>query len=197
MFRHSSSPDCSFSGRAAGVRCPGSLGADGAGVGARQRHHGVRSCEVASRAVGVAGGRLGRGVSCVHESCLWSSTRAPPTACPPGGRPGPAAVVLWPRRVRVWVPVTDPITRALASSLCALWGLQEVVGVAGASCLHESFPWLGTRPPPTAYPRGRRSGLAALCFRARVVRVWGPVTDPTACALASWRCAPWGWQEGV
>ena len=32
---------------------------------------------------------------------------------------------------------------------------------------------------------------------ARSVRAWGPSTGPTACALAGWRCSPWGWRKGV
>ena len=33
--------------------------------------------------------------------------------------------------------------------------------------------------------------------RVRSVRAWGPSTGPTACALAGWRCSPWGWRKGV
>ena len=33
--------------------------------------------------------------------------------------------------------------------------------------------------------------------RARFLWAWGPRIDPTACALASCRCALWGWREGV
>ena len=33
--------------------------------------------------------------------------------------------------------------------------------------------------------------------RARLVWAWGRSTSPTACALASRRCALWGWREGV
>ena len=33
--------------------------------------------------------------------------------------------------------------------------------------------------------------------RVRSVRAWGPSTGPTACALAAWRCSPWGWRKGI
>ena len=58
-------------GRPAGARCPCSLGAGGAGVGALHRPHGACSCELAVRALGVARGRLGGG---------WGSTWA--LSCP-------------------------------------------------------------------------------------------------------------------
>ena len=33
--------------------------------------------------------------------------------------------------------------------------------------------------------------------RVRLMRVWGPSTGPTACALAGRRCSLWGWRKGV
>ena len=45
--------------------------------------------------------------------------------------------------------------------------------------------WAGCRGPlPT-------------CCGCRGVRAWGPVTNPTACALVSWLCALWGRHEGA
>ena len=52
MVRHSPSPERSSSGRAAEARCPCSLGAVSAGVGACHRPHSVRSCELALHAGG-------------------------------------------------------------------------------------------------------------------------------------------------
>ena len=46
-------------------------------------------------------------------------------------------------------------------------------------------------------PGGGQPGPVAPVSRARLVWAWEPSTDPTACALASWRCALWGWREGV
>ena len=58
---HSPSPSGSSLGCAAGARCPLSLGAGGASMGARQRPHSPRSWELALRAVEEAGGRPGGG----------------------------------------------------------------------------------------------------------------------------------------
>ena len=55
----------------------------------------------------------------------------------------------------------------------------------------------GALPPPATPPWGGQRGPAARIFRARPVWVRGPITSPTAFPLASWRCAPWRWQEGV
>ena len=46
-------------------------------------------------------------------------------------------------------------------------------------------------------PWGGRPGPVALVSRARVAWARGPSTGPTACALASLRCALLGWWEGV
>ena len=56
---------------------------------------------------------------------------------------------------------------------------------------------LGSLPLLAALTWGRQPGLIARVSSARGVRMWGPGTDPTACALVSWRCALWRWQEGI
>ena len=58
-------------------------------------------------------GVRGRAHSHPRLPALWAGCRGPlPTGCGCGG-------------VRAWGPVTNPIARALASWLCALWGRQE------------------------------------------------------------------------
>ena len=59
-------------------------------------------------------------------------------------------------------------------------------GVRGRALSHPRLPalWAGCRGP---LPTGCRCGG---------VRAWGPVTSPTARALASWLCALWGRNEG-
>ena len=57
-------------------------------------------------------------------------------------------------------------------------------------------PGLGTLPCPTARRWGVRSGPAIHWLWVRGVWAWGPVTNPTALALASWLCALWGRHEG-
>ena len=65
--------------------------------------------------------------------------------------------------------------------------LAWVSGVRGRALLHPRLPalWAGCRGPlPTGCGCG---GMQA----------WGPVTNPTARALASWLCALGGRQEGA
>ena len=66
-----------------------------------------------------------------------------------------------------------------------------------ASCLHVGRPGLGALPPPTARPLGVRPGTAARWHWVRGMCAWGPVTNPTARALARWLCALWGQHEGA
>ena len=165
----------------------------GAGVETRHQPHSARSCELALRAVWAARGRPGgwppawewgirdRALSHPRLPALWAGCWGPlPTGCGCGG-------------VRTWGPVTNPTARALASWLCALWGcpggapLARVWGVRGWAHSHPRLPalWAGCRGPlPTACGCGG-------------VRVWGPITNPTARALASWLCALWGWHKGA
>ena len=130
-------------------------------------------------------GVRGRALSHPRLPALWAGCWGPlPTGCGCGG-------------VRAWGPVTNPTARALASWLCALWGRHEgarqgappawVLGVRGRALSHPRLPalWAGCRGP---VPTG--CGCGGL-------RVWGPVTSPTARALASWLCALWGRHEGA
>ena len=169
----------------------------GAGVGTRHKPHSALSCELALHAVGAARGCpggaplawvwgvRGRALSQPRLPALWPGCRGPlPTCCGCGG-------------LRAWGPVTNPTARALSSSLCALWGRHEgarggaplawVRGVRGRVLSHPRLPalWAGCRGPlPTACGCGG-------------MRAWGPVTNPTASALASWLCALWGRHEGA
>ena len=65
--------------------------------------------------------------------------------------------------------------------------LAWVWGVRGRALSHSRLPalWAGYRGP-----------LHTGCGCGRV-RAWGPVTNPTARALASWLCALWGRHEGA
>ena len=128
-----------------------------------------------------------RGQALLHPRlrALWAGCRGPlPTGCGCGG-------------VRAWRPVTKPTARALSSWLCALWGRHEgawglappawVRGVRGGALSHPRLPalWAGCRG---ALPTGCGCGG---------VRAWGPVTNPSARALASWLCALLGRREGA
>ena len=65
--------------------------------------------------------------------------------------------------------------------------LAPVWGVRGRAPSHPRLPalWPGCRGP---LPTGCGCGA---------VRAWGPVTNPTACAFASWLRALWGRHEGA
>ena len=112
-------------------------------------------------------------------------------------RPWPATHWLGLRGVRGWGPVTNPTARALACWLGALWGRQEGArgrrllpgcGVSGVGRSpipdHSSFRACGRGSLPTGYG----------CWG---LRAWGPLTNSTARALASWLCALWGRHEGA
>ena len=55
----------------------------------------------------------------------------------------------------------------------------------------------GALPLPAACPLGGYPSSFACAFWARVLQAWGPSTSPTACALASRRCALYGRRENV
>ena len=182
--------------RAARARYPLAVGPRGAGVLNRHQPHSARSCELALRAVWAARGRpggaplawvwgvRGRALSDFRPPVLW------------GVQPGPTTHWLWVRGLWAWGPVTHPTARALASWLCALWGGHE--GARGAP-----LAWVGGfRGRALSHPRllvlwGVRPGPTTHWLWVRGVRAWGPVTNPTACALASWLSALWGRHESA
>ena len=163
-----------------------------AGVGTRHQPHSARSCELALGAVGAARGRpggappawlwgvRGRALSHPRLPALWAGCRGPlPTGCGCGG-------------VRAWGPVTNPTARGHA---CCGGGMRAPGG--GFSCLAVGRPGSGALPSPTARPLGGLPGPTTHWLWVRGVRAWGPVTNPTARALASWLCALWGRHEGA
>ena len=165
-------------------------------MGTRHQPHFARSCQLALRAVGAARepqggaplawvwGVRGRALSQPRLLVLW------------GVRPEPTTHWLWVRGVWVWGPVTNPTARAIACWLCALWRRHEgargglplalVWGVRGRALSHPRPPVLrGVLPGPTTHWLWVRGAWA-----------WGPVTHPTARALASWHCTLWRRHEG-
>ena len=183
-------------GRAAGARYPLAVGAGGAGVGTRHQLHSARSCELAVRAVGAAQGRPGGAPLAWVWGVRGRALSHPRPLILAGVRPGPTTHWLWVQGVRAWGPVTNPTTRALASWLCALWGRHE--GARGGAPL--AWVW-GVRGRPLSPPRplvfsGVRPGPTTHWLWLLGERAWGPVTNPTARALASWLCALWGRHKG-
>ena len=164
----------------------------GAGVGTRHQPNSSRSCDLALRSVGAARGRpggappawmwgvRGRALSHARLPALWAVCQGRiPTGCGCGG-------------VRAWGPVTNPTARALA---CCGGGMRVPGG--GASCLGVGRPASGALPPPTARPLGGLPGPTTHWLWVRGLRAWGPVTNATARALASWLCALWGRLQGA
>ena len=67
----------------------------------------------------------------------------------------------------------------------------------GASCPGVGRPGSGTLPTPTTRPFGRAAGAHYPLAVGAGGAAWGPVTNPTARALASRLCALWGRHEGA
>ena len=86
--------------------------------------------------------------------------------------------------------------RPCVLALCAVGAAQGRPGGAPLACVR------GVRGRALSHPRlpvlfGVRLGPTTHWLWVRGLRVWGPVTNPTARALASWLCALWGRQEGA
>ena len=183
--------DCPSLGRAAGARYPLAVGAGAVGQGTCHQPLSARSCELALRAVGAARGRPGGGapfawVWGVRGGAL-SHTRLPLLgACGRGLLPtgwGAGCVDEGNRH--------QPLsTRSCVLALLAV-AAPRGRPAGGASCLGVGRPGLGTLSRPTARPRRVRPGPATHWLWVQGVWAWGPVTYPTARALASWRCALW------
>ena len=194
--RRSPTPDHLSLGRAAGAHYPLAADAGDAGVGTRHRPDSARSCELALRVVGAARGRPGGGASCLRVARPRLGASTLPTARPWGVRPGFTTHWLWVRGVWEWGTVINPTARALASRLCRCGGGTRAPG-GGASCLRAGCLGSGALPRPTACPWGVRPGPTTLWLRLRGMRAWGPVTNPTARALARWPCTLSGRHEGA
>ena len=193
----SPSPDCPPSGRAAAAHYPFTVGAGGCGCGdpsptpqrALSRAGFVR-WGGGTRALG--GGRLVPGCGAPG---VW---RSPTPDCPPSGR---ATGAHYPLAVGAGGrgrgdPSPTPQRALLRAGLVRCGGgmrvpgeapLAWVWGVRGRALSHPRLPALGAScwgPLPTGCGCGG-------------VRAWGPVTNSTPRALASWLCALWGRHEGA
>ena len=169
----------------------------GAGVGTRHQPHSARSFELALRAMGAARGRPRGGAP---PAWMWASGvgRSPTPECPPSGQ---AAGAGYPLAVGAGGcgrrdPSPAPQRALLRAGFARCGGgirvpgggpLPWVWGVQAGALSHPRMPalWAGCRGP---LPTGCGCGG---------VRAWGPVTNPTARALASWLCALWGRHEGA
>ena len=94
-------------------------------------------------------------------------------------------------------PSPTPRRALLRAGFARCGGGTRAPGGGGASCQGVGRPKLGALSYPTAHPWGVRPGPATHWLWVRGVWAWGPVTNPTARARASWLCALWGRQEGA
>ena len=193
----SPTPDCPPSGRAAGPHYPLAVGAGGCGrwdpSPTPQRAlflAGFAPCGGGTRAPG--GGRLLPG-------CRASGVgRSPAPDSPPSGR---AAGAHYPLAVGAGGcgrgdSSQTPQRALLRAGFARCGGGMRVPGVAPLA-----WVW-GVRVRALSHPRlpvlwaGCRGPLPTGCGCGGV-RAWGPVTNPTARPLSSWRCALWGRHEGA
>ena len=146
---HSPTPDCPFSGRAAGAHYALAVAAGGCGRGDPS----PTPQRALLRAVGAACGCPGgaplawvwgiRGPALSHPRLpfLWTGCRGPlRTGCSCGGLPA-------------WGPVTNPTARALACCGGGMWASG-----GGASCLGVGRLGSGALSSPTARPLGGLPG---------------------------------------
>ena len=124
----------------------------GAGVGTRHKLHSARSFGLAFRAVGAAGGRPGKGASCLGVGRPVSGALPPPTARPLGGLPGPTTHWLWVRGgAGVGTRHQPHSARSFELALRAVGTARGCPG-GGASCLGVGCPGSGAPPHPSARP---------------------------------------------
>ena len=182
----SSIPGCPPSGRAAGAHHPLAVGVVGCGRGdpspTPQRallRAGFARCKGGTRAPW-------GGACCLGVGRLGSGTLPPQTARPLGGLPGPTTHWLWLRGVAGVGARHQP--HSARSCELALRAVRAARGHPGGA--PPAWVW-GVRGRALSHPRlpalwaGCRGPLPAGCGYGGV-RAWGPVTNPTARALACW-----------
>ena len=131
-------------------------------------------------------GVRGRALSHPRLPALWAGCRGPlPTGCGCGGGAGVGT-----RHQPHSAGSCELALRAVGAARGRPGGGAPpawVWGVRRRALSHPRLPalWAGCRVP---LPTGCGCGG---------VRAWGPVTNPTARALASWLCALWGRHEGA
>ena len=189
--------DCPHSGLAAGAHYPLAVGAGGCGCGDPSPtprrallRAGCARCGGGTRAPG-------GGASCLGVGRPGSGALPPPTARPLGGLPGPTTHWLWVRGgAGVGTRHQPHVACSCELAVRAAGAARErprgappawVWDVRGRALSHPRLPalWAGCRGP---IPTGCGCGG---------VRAWGPITNPTARALASWLCALLGRHEGA
>ena len=136
----------------------------------------------------------GGGASCLGVGRLGSGALLPPTVRPLGGLPGPTTHWLWVRGGAGGEARHQP--HSARSCELALRAVGAHEGARGGCLLPGcGASGVGRSPSPDCPPSGRAAG--AHYPLAVGAGGCGPVTNPTARALASWLCALWGRHEGT
>ena len=184
-------------GRAAGAHHSLAVGAGGAAVETRYLTHSARSCELPLRAVRAARGRP-RGA---RLAWVWV-VRGRALSHPPTARPfGRAAGAYYPLAVGAGGAGVGTRHQPHSARSCelALRAVGAARGHPGGAPL--ALVWV-VRRRALSQPRppglgGVRLKTATHWLWVRGLRAWGPVTNPTARALASWLGALLGRLEGT
>ena len=179
-----------------GVALPLSVPLPSLGVATKHRPHSWRPCEPALLAVGVAEGRPWGGAFDCCEGRLTSGAPPPPTARPLGGLLGSTTHVLWARACGCGGPTLSPWPACPVGAACRGGGGGPSPGGWPATVARGVWCQALSLPLPPASGAGGR-GPATRVSRVRSLRVRGPSTGPTACALAGRLCLQWGWRKGV
>ena len=116
---------------------------------------------------------------------LGRAAGVPRPVCPGCGRCGCEDPAPAPRRA----PLRAGVARRGSGGRASREGLPSSVG---RGVWGQALP---LTPLPTLWA-GCRGPLPTGCA-CQGVRAWGPVTNPTVCALASWLCTLWGRHKGA
>ena len=137
------------------------------------------------------------GAPCLRVGRLGSGALPCPTARPLGGLPGPTTHWLWVRGVAgVGTRHQPHSARSCELALRAVGAARGRQGGAPPAWVWGVRGWALSQPRLPALWAGCRGPLPTGCGCGGV-RAWGPVTNPTARALASRLCALWGQHEGA
>ena len=139
----------------------------------------------------------GGGASCLAVGCPGSGALPPPTTRPFGR----AAGAHYPLAVGAGVAGEGTRHHPHSARSCEL--ALRTVGAARGRPGGAPLAWVwGVRGRALSHPQrlvlsGVRPGPTTHWLWVRGLQAWGPVTNPTARALASWLCALWGRHEGA
>ena len=140
-----------------------------------------------ARALACCGGRMrvpGGGTSCLAVARPGSGALPPPTARPCGGLPGPTTHWMWVRRdAGVGTRHQSHSARFCELALRAVGAARERPGGSPPAWVWGVQGQALSRPRMPALWAGCRGPLPTGCWCGGV-RAWGPVTNPTAHALA-------------